>query len=555
MRVFLITLLLLMGIILPCEIFAQQQESITITTYYPAPYGVYRELRAQRMAIGDSYYNASEYCWEGSCGNTIGADADLVVEGNLGIGTVTPSRNLEIYSEEDPAPDATLRMHDEGMSGLSLDVDLVAESRRLLGNPSYFKINLYDDTKVTITDDGNVGIGTTDPNARLQINGAISRQGTTLYGDEATVATQVNLGVDSQTGKNNFNNSYATVAGGYQNKAEAEYSTVAGGYNNRSLGHHSSVVGGENNQASFDYTTVGGGKDNEAKFQYSVVAGGLNNLADGGQATVAGGQDNVAGGQYSTVGGGVNNTAGPNQYSTVSGGIGNQATGSRAAIGGGTNNQATGRSSAVPGGENNIAGGDYSFAAGRNAKADDEGSFVWADSQSGDYHSNGINTFNVRASGGIWFGGGRVHDIAEFMDVLKRDVVKEAELVSLKEKDKLGKTSSPYDENLIGVISSRRTTTLYLGSTTANFQDTQRMPVTLAGRVFVKVNNQGGNIKIGDPITSSSTPGIGMKATRVGKIIGYAMQNEEFLDKDTKEVLVFINVGYYVPKTEFQGVP
>ncbi len=65
-------------------------ESITITTYYPSPYGSYRELRAQRIAIGDNYINGSLYCWEGICTNTIDANADLVVEGKVGIGTASP---------------------------------------------------------------------------------------------------------------------------------------------------------------------------------------------------------------------------------------------------------------------------------------------------------------------------------------------------------------------------------------------------------------------------------------------------------------------------------
>jgi len=34
--------------------FAQEGETITITTYYPSPYGVYNELRANKMVIGES---------------------------------------------------------------------------------------------------------------------------------------------------------------------------------------------------------------------------------------------------------------------------------------------------------------------------------------------------------------------------------------------------------------------------------------------------------------------------------------------------------------------
>jgi len=73
----------------------QVEETFTISTYYPSPYGVYKELRAQRMAIGDNYYG-SDYCWEGSCTNQINADTDLVVEGRVGIGTVSPLYQLHL---------------------------------------------------------------------------------------------------------------------------------------------------------------------------------------------------------------------------------------------------------------------------------------------------------------------------------------------------------------------------------------------------------------------------------------------------------------------------
>ena len=61
-----------------------------------------------------------------------------------------------------------------------------------------------------------------------------------------------------------------------------------------------------------------------------------------------------------------------------------------------------------------------------------------------------------------------------------------------------------------------------------------------------------GSIKTGDPITSSSIPGVGMKAARTGKIIGYAMQNEDLADgEEVKEILVFVNVGYYVSGEDY----
>ena len=44
------------------------------------------------MAIGDNYYKSSDYSW----GVDIDSDADLVVEGNVGIGTVNPQAKLDI---------------------------------------------------------------------------------------------------------------------------------------------------------------------------------------------------------------------------------------------------------------------------------------------------------------------------------------------------------------------------------------------------------------------------------------------------------------------------
>lgn len=84
----------LLFIIYSC--FAQEQ--ISITTYYPAPIGIYGELRAARMAIGDGYIDPTQLCWPGSmsCSNAVASDADLIVQGFVGIGTPTPTEPLVV---------------------------------------------------------------------------------------------------------------------------------------------------------------------------------------------------------------------------------------------------------------------------------------------------------------------------------------------------------------------------------------------------------------------------------------------------------------------------
>ncbi len=59
-------------------------ENITITTYYPAPYGVYKEIRADQMSVGSTYRTKTL------------SDGDLIVEGNVGIGTPAPVAKLDV---------------------------------------------------------------------------------------------------------------------------------------------------------------------------------------------------------------------------------------------------------------------------------------------------------------------------------------------------------------------------------------------------------------------------------------------------------------------------
>lgn len=73
-----------------------------------------------------------------------------------------------------------------------------------------------------------------------------------------------------------------------------------------------------------------------------------------------------------------------------------------------------------------------------------------------------------------------------------------------------------YDPDLSGVVSTRPGFVLGVGGETA---------VALAGRVPVKVTIANGTIAVGDPLTSSAVPGIAMKATKAGAIIGRALQS------------------------------
>ena len=117
-------------------------------------------------------------------------------------------------------------------------------------------------------------------------------------------------------------------------------------------------------------------------------------------ATVGGGGHNTAAGPEATVGGGYQNTA-VGIEATVGGGGLNTAEGEVATVGGGNLNTASGIGGTVPGGMGNTALGAFSFAAGRRAKANHQGSFVWGDSTDADFASNAQDEFAARAGGGV----------------------------------------------------------------------------------------------------------------------------------------------------------
>ena len=195
---------------------------------------------------------------------------------------------------------------------------------------------------------------------------------------------------------------YSAVGGGSVNRAAAQYSFVGGGVLNRAGGSQSFVGGGDGNTASGIWSTVGGGQNDTAVLGHAVVAGGQHNVAASTWSAVVGGQNNRASGSASFVGAGANNLA-SGAASTVAGGGGagadsNIASGNFSTIGGGSGHRVSGDYATVPGGRANSATARYAHAAGRRAKANHIGAFVWADSTDADFASTAAGQFLVRSS-------------------------------------------------------------------------------------------------------------------------------------------------------------
>jgi hypothetical protein len=80
------------------------EEQISITTYFPPPVGVFRELRAHHMGVGVSYSNDSQYCWEAGCDYPADNTVSLMIEGRVGLGTLNASAPLDIVWIPIPDP-------------------------------------------------------------------------------------------------------------------------------------------------------------------------------------------------------------------------------------------------------------------------------------------------------------------------------------------------------------------------------------------------------------------------------------------------------------------
>lgn len=111
-------------------------------------------------------------------------------------------------------------------------------------------------------------------------------------------------------------------------------------------------------------------------------------------------------------------------------------------------------------------------------------------------------------------------------------------------------SGKPYEGVLVGVVSTNPGLVFdqgetYLAGDNANLITDKKTVVAMVGRVPTKFSLENGPIAVGDPLTSSSTPGTAMKATKAGQIIGYAMQSSEAAEDG--KLLVWLQLGTYIP--------
>jgi len=99
----------------------------------------------------------------------------------------------------------------------------------------------------------------------------------------------------------------------------------------------------------------------------------------------------------------------------------------------------------------------------------------------------------------------------------------------------------PMDQGAIGVVSTNPALVLDDGK-----MPDPKVPIALSGRIPTKVSSKNGLIHLGDYLASSNIPGVAVKATTAGPVIGTAM--EDYTDSDPANVgkiIMFVKNTYY----------
>ncbi|NQT95068.1 MAG: tail fiber domain-containing protein [Candidatus Omnitrophica bacterium] len=179
--------------------YAQDQtEDITLTTYYPAPYGEYDTLNADTLNCGDitaewididdgtaatgiGGRSITIQAQDGGTGNTDGGDIILIPgtssgtgkQGNVGIETTDPGYPLTVGPNS-----AGAAVHAYGDGTASTNFIFLVTDDSVLTNQLF-----------RVQNDGNVGIGTTAPGSKLDVSGTANITGIVDIGSPSTSST------------------------------------------------------------------------------------------------------------------------------------------------------------------------------------------------------------------------------------------------------------------------------------------------------------------------------------------------------------------------------
>jgi F0F1-type ATP synthase membrane subunit c/vacuolar-type H+-ATPase subunit K len=137
--------------------------------------------------------------------------------------------------------------------------------------------------------------------------------------------------------------------------------------------------------------------------------------------------------------------------------------------------------------------------------------------------------------------------VAKVVEVKEKDI-KDGSIISTAEKGLILSNLS-YDSQVVGVVA--RDAAILLNNSR---EGASGVPIISTGQVYMLVSSKDGVIKKGDLLTTSTMPGVGVKAIRSGYVLGTAL--EDYTDPNPKKVdkiVVDMNLHYFNSKPTFPG--
>jgi len=462
--------------------------------------------------------------------------------GKVGIGTSTPDgKGLHIFNGESGAAAPTLAdelvIENNTSAGISILTSSTSDSRIRFGSDNdntggqimwsgFSKLLTFgtnnasgelalspgaNNEAVRINSSGQVGIGTTSPASLLSIDGS-GFKGTTTAGVRERYIFE-----------NNFENAVQFGRSAYMTASNTATTTLVGGIirleDNTTLGN---TVRGLEVQAY---------KGNNTKGENTALSGFARTFG------VRGSTEGDAGGVYEPAGvfANTNGTAQGNALRAYS------------------NTITTAALVQLFQDTSSFAGTGLLMNFGNTS-----GSFASTASKFIDLQNAGTSKFVVSANGTttigdgttmaglqIGFGGlcvdndgscvasttGRISSVSQYTGnsdlaemYFSSDDLEPGEIVYTKGQLSVGRASQATKQKIIGVVSTKPGVTL--GSDDSSLTAGENgYPIALTGRVPVLLSTENGPIAVGDELMLSSIPGVAMKATGTGLVIGVALED------------------------------
>jgi len=155
--------------------------------------------------------NTTDFIFNTRASNTVSESMRITGDGNVGLGTTSPTTNLQINTADSDKAICQFTNSDTGTAaGDGFQIGLASDETALLNMKESAAMNFKtaDTTRLTIASDGKVGIGTTSPNTLLDVRDSsgtgISSRSTTTQATDTNKGLKVRNNSDTDT----FNVSY-----------------------------------------------------------------------------------------------------------------------------------------------------------------------------------------------------------------------------------------------------------------------------------------------------------------------------------------------------------